>query len=82
MVKFIKLAIVKKSEKIYRADHEHHITTLGLRGGVEKIKEEKSQLNFDDLGEILYNSNNRLILLMGGSGKCLWYNDYTVATDG
>ena len=35
--KYIRLALVEKPEKIYRADHEHHIGMLGLRGGVDRL---------------------------------------------
>lgn len=49
---------------------------LGLRGGVDKIQEEKKHLNFDDLSKIFCNSTDRLILIMGGPGEHYWYNDY------
>ena len=74
--KYIRLALVEKPEKIYRADHEHHIGMLGLRGGVNKLQEEKKHLTFDDLSKIFCNSADRLILLMGGPGEHYWYNDY------
>ena len=61
--------MVEKPEKIYRADHEHHIGMLRLRGGVDKIQGEKKQLNFDDLNEIFCNSIGRMILIMGGPGE-------------
>ena len=69
ITKYVRLALVKKPEKTYRADHEHHIGMLGLRGGVDKIQEEKRQLNFDDLSEIFCNSIGQLILIMGGPGE-------------
>ena len=78
ITKYVRLAVVEKPEKIYRADHEYHIGMLGLRDGVDKIQEEKRQLNFDDLSEIFCNSNDRLILIMGAPGEHLCYNDYTV----
>ena len=77
MTKYVRLALVEKPEKTYRGDREHHIGMLELRGGVDKIQEEKSQLNFDDLSEIFCNSNDRLILIMGSPGEHLCY-DYTV----
>ena len=42
ITKYVRLALVEKSEKIYRTDYEHHIGMLGLRGGVDKIQEEKT----------------------------------------
>ena len=78
ITKYVRLALVEKPEKIYRADHEHHIGMLRLRGGVDKIQGDKKQLNFDDLSEIFCDSNDRLILIMGGPGEHLCYNDYTV----
>ena len=69
ITKYVRLALVEKPEKTYRADHEHHIGMLGLRGGIDKIQEERRQLNFDDLSEMFCNSNNRLILIMGGPGE-------------
>ena len=77
ITKYVRLALVEKPEKIYRADHEHHIGMLGLRGGVDKIQKERRQLNFDDLNEIFCNSNNRLILIMGGPGE--HYNDTVIS---
>ena len=67
VTKYVRLAIVEKLEKIYRADHEHHIGMLWSRGGVDKIQEKKKQLNFDGLSEI-FCGNDRLILIMGGPG--------------
>ena len=69
ITKYVRLTLIKKPEKTYRADHEHHIGMLGLRGGVDKIQEEKGHLTFDDLSEIFCNSNDRLILIMGGPGE-------------
>ena len=66
ITKYVRLAIVEKPEKTYRADHEHHIGMLGSRGGVQ---EEKRHLTFDDLSEIFCNSNDRLIVIMGGPGE-------------
>ena len=76
ITKYVRLALVEKPQKTYRADHEHHIGMLRLRGGVDKIQGEKKQLNFDDLNKIFCNSNDRLILIMGGPGEHLCYNDY------
>ena len=73
ITKYVRLALVEKPEKTYRADHEHHIGMLGLRGGVDKIQEERRHLNFDDLSEMFCNSKDRLILIMGGPGECNWY---------
>ena len=67
VTKYVRLAIVEKPEKTYRADHEHHIGMLWSRGGVDKIQEKKKQLNFDGLSEIFCGSD-RLILIMGGPG--------------
>ena len=69
ITKYVRLAIVEKPEKTYRADHEHYIGMLGSRGGVDKIQEEKRHLNFDDLSEMFCNSNDILILIMGGPGE-------------
>ena len=68
ITKYVRLAIVEKPKKTYKADHEHHIGMLGLRGGVDKIQEERKQLNFDDLSKI-FCGNDRLILIMGGPGE-------------
>ena len=68
ITKYVRLAIVEKPKSIYRADHEHLIGMLGLRGGVDKIQEERRQLNFDDLSEI-FCGNDRLIIIMGGPGE-------------
>ena len=76
MTKYVRLALVEKPEKTYRADHEHHIGMLGLRDGVDKIQEERRHLNFDNLSEIFFNSKERLILIMGGPGEYYWYYDY------
>ena len=67
VTKYVRLVIVEKPEKIYRADHEHHIGMLWSKGGVDKIQEKKKQLNFDGLSEI-FCGNDRLILIMGGPG--------------
>ena len=74
VTKYVRLAVVEKPKQIYRADHEHHIGMLQLRGGVDKIEDERGNLNFDDLSEIFCNSSNRLILIMGGPGEyyCIW----------
>ena len=69
ITKYVRLSLVEKPDKTYRADHEHQIGMLELRGGVDKIQEEKRQLTFDDLGEIFCNINDRLILIMGGPGE-------------
>ena len=69
IMKYVRLALVEKPDKIYRADHEHHIGMLGVRGGVDKILEERRHLNFDDLSKIFCNSTDRLILIMGGPGE-------------
>ena len=69
VTKYVRLALIEKPEKTYRADHEHHIGMLGLRGGVDKIQEERKHLFFDDLNEIFCNNNDRLILIMGGPGE-------------
>jgi len=69
VTKYVRLALIEKPEKTYRADHEHHIGMLGLRGGVNKIQEERRHLTFDDLSEIFCNNNDRLILIMGGPGE-------------
>ena len=68
ITKYVRLALVEKPKKTYRADHEHHIGMLGSRGGVDKIQEKKRHLNFDDLSEMICSSNDRLILIMGGPG--------------
>ena len=69
ITKYVKLALVEKPKKTYRADHERHIGILGSRGGVDKIQEEKRHLNFDNLSEMFCNSKDRLILIMGGPGE-------------
>ena len=67
-MKYVRLALVEKPDKICRADLEYRIGMLG-KGGVDKILEEKQHLNFDDLSKIFCNSTDRLILIMGGPGE-------------
>jgi len=69
ITKYVKLGLIEKPDKTHRADHEHHIGMLELRGGVDKIQEERKHLTFNDLSEIFCNSNDRLILIMGGPGE-------------
>ena len=68
---YVRLALVK-GEKVTRADKNlEEITRLTLKGQVDEILVKKEQLG--DLKDIFHYQNKpcpRLILIMGGPGKC------------
>ena len=67
---YIRLALVEKEDITDSSDQLNHITTLTLRGGVDRILKKKQPIH--DLREIFHYSNQpipRLILIMGGPGE-------------
>lgn len=69
---YIRLALVEKEEITDSSDHLNYITTLTLRGGVDRILKKKEPIY--DLREIFHYNNEpipRLILIMGGPGMLL-----------
>ena len=68
---YIRLALVQKEDITYSSDQLNYITTLTLRGGVDRILKKKQPIY--DLREIFHYNNQpipRLILIMGGPGEC------------
>ena len=67
---YIRLALVEKEDITDSSDQLNYITTLTLRGGVDRIMKKKQPIY--DLREIFHYNNQpipRLILLMGGPGE-------------
>ena len=67
---YIQLALVEKEDITDSSDQLNYITTLTLRGGVDRILKKKQPIY--DLREIFHYNNQpipRLILLMGGPGE-------------
>ena len=67
---YIRLALVQKEDITDSSDQLNYITTLTLRGGVDRILKKKQPIY--DLREIFHYNNQpipRLILLMGGPGE-------------
>ena len=67
---YIRLALVEKEDITDSSDQLNYITTLTLRGGVDRILKKKQPIY--DLREIFHYNNEpipRLILIMGGPGE-------------
>ena len=67
---YIRLALVEKEDITDSSDHLNYITTLTLRGGVDRILKKKQPIY--DLREIFHYNNEpipRLTLIMGGPGE-------------
>ena len=67
---YIRLALVEKEDITDSSDRLNYITTLTLRGGVDRILKKKQPIY--DLREIFhynYEPIPRLILIMGGPGE-------------
>jgi len=67
---YIRLALVEKEDITDRSDQLNYVTTLTLRGGVDRILKKKQPIY--DLREIFHYNNQpipRLILIMGGPGE-------------
>ena len=69
--KYIKLALIEKEEVTLKDERLNEITKLSLKGSTDKILKKKRPLG--GLKEIFHYNNRpcpRLILIMGGPGKC------------
>ena len=67
---YIRLALVEKEDITDSSDQLNYITTLTLRGGVDRILKKKQPIY--DLREIFHYNNEpipRLTLIMGGPGE-------------
>jgi len=67
---YIQLALVEKEDITDSSDQLNYVTTLTLRGGVDRILKKKQPIY--DLREIFHYNNQpipRLILIMGGPGE-------------
>ena len=67
---YIQLALVEKEDIKESSDQLNYVTTLTLRGGVDRILKKKQPIY--DLREIFHYNNQpipRLILIMGGPGE-------------
>ena len=67
---YIRLALVEKEDITDTSDQLNYITTLTLRGGVDRILKKKQPIY--DLREIFHYNNEpipRLTLIMGGPGE-------------
>ena len=67
---YIRLALVEKEDITDSSDQLNYVTTLTLRGGVDRILKKKQPIY--DLREIFHYNNEpipRLILIMGGPGE-------------
>ena len=67
---YIRLALVEKEDITDSSDQLNYITTLTLRGGVDRILKKKQPIY--DLREIFHYNNEpipRLTLMMGGPGE-------------
>ena len=67
---YIRLALVEKEDITDSSDQLDYITTLTLRGGVDRILKKKQPIY--DLREIFHYNDEpipRLILIMGGPGE-------------
>ena len=67
---YIRLALVEKEDITDSSDQLNYITTLTLRGGVDRVMKKKQPIH--DLREIFHYNNQPippLILIMGGPGE-------------
>ena len=68
---YVRLALVEKQDITNSSDKLDYITTLTLRGGVDRILKKKHPIY--DLTEIFHYNDEpipRLTLIMGGPGEC------------
>ena len=73
---YIRLALVEKQDITNSSEQLDYITTLTLRGGVDRILKKKQPIYIYDLREIFHYNDEpipRLTLIMGGPGE--YYSD-------
>lgn len=70
VVRYIRLALVKKQDVMLKDEHLNEVTKLTLQGNVDKILKKKEALG--DMKDIFHYQDMpcpRLILIMGGPGE-------------